>query len=93
VARAPLGRDLAARCVLVSRLYGALRPALEEGMLMAPDLMFLNMAMFAGRPITPATLAHVAGTGSLGAARRALDQLTDRASWPRPWRRGSSDGR
>jgi flavin-dependent dehydrogenase len=69
VALSPLGIDLTTRGMLVSSCYGRLRPAIERLLLAVPDMMQLTMSMFAGRAITPRTLARVASAGGLSVAR------------------------
>lgn len=73
VALSALGLDLTTRGVLVSRFYGGLRPVVERVLLAMPDMMHLTMSVFAGRALTPGTLARLSRKGVrqlVGAVRR-----------------------
>jgi hypothetical protein len=61
--------------VLVVGFYGKLRPAVEQLLLANPDAMHLPMSMFAGRPITLRTFAHVASAGGLSIAKHVRAAL------------------
>jgi flavin-dependent dehydrogenase len=75
VALSPLGIELTTRSVLVPGFYGKLRPAVERLMLAVPDAMHLPMSLFAGRPLTLRTLAHIASAGGLSIARHVRASL------------------